>query len=367
MPSVQSYLFVVHGPGRGRSVQTGQAFLDRMRDKATGFRPQIDIHRTGDPIPDLDRYQAIVFWLGDPLRENHPECFTQATVIHKRAERSGIAVLNSPHSLSNTSKVRQSRIWELANIPSARGWAVETKQQVIDLLGTVQRPLLLRQDGHSRRDVAILKTPDQAASSDLSSNLPGLILEMHDLRAAHQGENAPLGELYARFHHKARAFVFRDEVFSSHLFFSKKPIVCAGSCLFKREDRPRRALARAFGFRKKMLDQLVDIDQNYFDTPVQHKKTLIDAVRALKLDFAAVDYSFKPDGSIILWEANPYFNLPHGRESVMFERRSAIARVNQTFDWMADCLAQMGAQTDLMPTAIKAANDVGLPEIVVGN
>ncbi|MCB9962837.1 MAG: hypothetical protein H6846_11955 [Hyphomonas sp.] len=41
------------------------------------------------------------------------------------------------------------------------------------------------------------------------------------------------------------------------------------------------------------------------------------AVQELGLDFAAVDYSIRPDGGPILWEANPYFYLPAGQASVL--------------------------------------------------
>ena len=62
------------------------------------------------------------------------------------------------------------------------------------------------------------------------------------------------------------------------------------------------------------------------------------AVRELGLDFAAVDYSIRPDGSPILWEANPYFYLPAGQASVLSTERHAVERVNQSLDWMAEQL-----------------------------
>ena len=51
-----------------------------------------------------------------------------------------------------------------------------------------------------------------------------------------------------------------------------------------------------------------------------------------------MDYSLRPDGTPILWEANPYFCLPRGEESVLSAERNAVARVNASFDWMAQCL-----------------------------
>ncbi|HCE23996.1 MAG TPA: hypothetical protein DF282_16005, partial [Hyphomonas sp.] len=65
---------------------------------------------------------------------------------------------------------------------------------------------------------------------------------------------------------------------------------------------------------------------------------LVKAVRALGLDFAAVDYSIRPEGHIIIWEANPYFWLPHGKASVLSRQRDAVTRVDQTFDWFTACI-----------------------------
>ena len=79
-------------------------------------------------------------------------------------------------------------------------------------------------------------------------------------------------------------------------------------------------------------------DKTYFETDPLYARTLAHGVRALGLDFAAVDYSIRPDGSVVLWEANPYFWLPRGEESVLSEERNAVERVNKSLDWMADQL-----------------------------
>ena len=66
-------------------------------------------------------------------------------------------------------------------------------------------------------------------------------------------------------------------------------------------------------------------------------------MQALGLDFAAVDYSIRPDGSVILWEANPYFYLPRGEQSVLSAERNAVERVNTSLDWMAGNLRAAAA------------------------
>lgn len=97
-------------------------------------------------------------------------------------------------------------------------------------------------------------------------------------------------------------------------------------------------MARRFGYHQALLSELLEADEAYFKGPVQGASELVAAVKALGLDFAAVDYSIQPDGRIIVWEANPYFWLPDGKASVLSRRRNAVARVDQTFDWFAACI-----------------------------
>ena len=50
----------------------------------------------------------------------------------------------------------------------------------------------------------------------------------------------------------------------------------------------------------------VRADYDYWKIEEEHKDTLMKATQALGLTFVAIDYSSFVDGSIILWEANPY-------------------------------------------------------------
>ena len=56
------------------------------------------------------------------------------------------------------------------------------------------------------------------------------------------------------------------------------------------------------------------------------------AVRALELDFAAIDYSRKPDGSLVLWEANPHPSLPVWRHQALPVARRLRGRWLRLFD-----------------------------------
>jgi len=115
-------------------------------------------------------------------------------------------------------------------------------------------------------------------------------------------------------------------------------IVGLSNSLLAREARPRRRMLRQFGLRRALFEDIIAEDIGFFSSSLPYKDVLVSAVAALGLDVAAVDYSIRPDGTPILWEANPYFWLPRGEESVLSEERKAVSRVNVSVDWMAGCL-----------------------------
>ena len=336
-----SILIVTHGPGRGRSVPTGKVFLKRLRARHYELASRIVLHETGQPVPSLACVSLVVFWLGDPLRQKYPDCFAEAAAIARAAKRKGISVLNSPDGLSNTSKAVQSRIWAANGIPSARVNFVETPGQLIGAYTEMASPCLLRgNETHAQRNIRTIRTLAEAEAAARTTTLPAALVEVRDVRAEYRAAGAPSHDLYSRFHHKARAFVFRGEVKASHLFFSRDLVVGLSNSLFAREERSRRRLLRSMGFRRKLFEELIAEDLGYFRSDLPYKDILVRSVSALGLDIAAVDYSIRPDGSPILWEANPYFYLPPGEDSVLCAERMAIGRVNLSLDWMAHCLWQ---------------------------
>ncbi|MFN3910681.1 hypothetical protein [Hyphomonas sp.] len=332
-------LVVIHGTGRGRHVPTGDVFLSRLKVRDPELAARLLIHKTGGPAPSLSGIALVVFWLGDPLRQKYPECYAEASVIAREAARRGIRVLNGPDGLSNTAKALQSEIWAKAGIPSAPVQCVSSGDELVTAFNTLGGPCFLRgNETHTERHIRVLCAPEQVREAARSLAPPAALVKIHDVRAEYRRAGTPASSLFSRFHHKARAFVFQGEVKPSHLFFSQHLAVGLSNSLLAREDRPKRRLLRALGIRRRLLSDMIAEDLNYFQTRAAQKHVLVKAVAALGLDVAAVDYSLRPDGSLILWEANPYFYLPPGEASVLSEQRLAVARVNASLDWMAGCL-----------------------------
>ncbi|WP_146617192.1 hypothetical protein [Hyphomonas pacifica] len=304
----------------------------------------IRIHRTGTGKPDLTNVSLVIFWLGDPLKQKYPECYLEALEVATAAQDAGIKIINHPDALSMTTKSRQAHIWHEHDVPSARGVAVQHASELTSAIEQVGFPCLMRSDQeHAQRNVIRITSKSDAERVNLEALLPAVVLKCYDVRDEYRSVGWDSDSLFYRFHHKARAIVFQDRVIGSHLFFSKDCIVGLSNSLFAREERPRRNFARRLGYHRHLLNEMIGLDKKYFaEVPKGHEE-LVKAVAVMGLDFAAVDYSLRPNGSILIWEANPYFYLPDGRDSVLSAQRDAVARVNQSFDWIADNIARMKA------------------------
>lgn len=344
MGSQGDILIVVHGPGRGRDVPTGDVFMARLRETDPAFARRFRTHPTGSGKPDLSGVDLVVFWLGDPLNEKYPDCFAEAVDIANSARQRDIPLLNSPESLCHTSKTRQSAIWQQAGVPSARAKIVFRSEQLVSTCQELGGTCIVRSDvEHAQRDVLIVRNKADARRAAQTCAFPVAVVQLFDIRAEHRAAGAEPSSLFSRYHHKARAFVFGDAVMRSHLFFAPDLVVGLSNSLLAREARPRRRRGHALGFRRGLFNAMIREDRDYFDGQPLYARTLAGAVRALGLDFAAVDYSLRPDGSVILWEANPYFHLPRGEDSVLSAERGAVERVNASLDWMA---SQLRARVD---------------------
>ncbi|KCZ60027.1 hypothetical protein [Hyphomonas chukchiensis] len=328
-------VFVMHGERRGRTVATDQAFMDRLKQSDPELVGQTRIHRTGSGPFDFRDVGLIVFWLGDPLRQKYPKCYAEAVQIEATASLYGIRVLNSPFGLSNTSKADQARIWSETGMPSAYAARAQSADDLPAVASEVGFPCIIRSDDvHCQRDVVIARSEADARRAAATCVFPAAVITFVDIQGAWRATGAETS-LFSQYHHKARAFVFGGEVKASHLFFSTDPIVGLSTSVFAREDTPRRNFTRRFGLGARLVSRMIDADLAHFEAPVAHADELVKAVAALGLDFAAVDYSILPDGRPVIWEANPYFYLPSGQQSVFSAERQAVRRVEETFDWMA--------------------------------
>lgn len=314
-----------------------------MRERRPSLHRRTEIHRTGDAPPSLDDVGAVFFWLGDPLKELYPECYRDAATIAHEASRRGARLINPPDALSNAIKSRQSAIWSQNGVPCAKAWPAPSRHALNALASAIPYPAILRFDeGHAQHSMVVCRMPEDVEAAADHLRYPAVALEFIDARATWRAR-APTS-IYAKFFHKKRAMVFGDAVINNHVLFSKNPLVSGRSATLARDKLPHNKLLRRIGLRRWRYQEALREDRTFAFSPPQHADVLRRAVRSLGLDIAAIDYASCADGSIVVWEANPYFYLRHWSEISLGDGRALDKRNPRFYDAALDVLSEAVAQ-----------------------
>lgn len=331
-------LIIIHGEGRGRPIWVMDAMLGHTRSVRPDIAARLRVHRTGAPPPSLDSVAVILFYLADPLAAFFPDCYAEARALADEATARGIRVLNDPDALSRTQKSRQTNLWRAAGIRCADSHAFGSAEELRALIDRLVWPQILRDDAHHAQTSCIVcHSREEALAALPRMTYPGVALDFIDTRDAAGGKRDPL---YARYFHKKRSFVFGPVVRNNHVFFSESPIVGQSSSTFIAETHWKRRALRAIGVRNQELDQALAEDFNYFAAAPEAREQMIHATQVLGLSMAALDYSVAADGSIVFWEANPYFSLPTlTSQKLLPKERRWSERIDTFYDafveWMA--------------------------------
>lgn len=316
--------------------------LERVGELDPPLSRALRFHATGSAAPaELSGVRAIVFWLADPLRELYPECYAEASELEQRARERGITCVNPPSALSNSIKSVQARLWQQAGIPTPACSPFEKREELDAVLARGPFPLLLKGDRiHAQTRMQLCRSAQEGrALRDDELTFPGVAMSFVDTREGYAQRDP--GSVWARFYHKKRLIVFGDEVQTRHVFFSSSPIVGRkSSTLWRYRARyGLRSRPGLFGLRK--LERMaLEADYAYFRSGSEEPELLRRAVRALGFDFAGIDYASFADGSVILWEANPYQYVPGPDEYLLPKER----RFEERFDAFCGALARLFAR-----------------------
>ncbi len=331
MPGVSKVLLVRHGPGRGRFVNYANVWLRYADRHAPALRRRLVVHETGGPEPALDGVGAVMFLLADPLRECYPACFDEAMRIAERARERGLRLANAPEALSNTIKTVQANRWQAAGVPCAACVPYTNRAEFEAAIARVPFPAIVRPDLlHAQQFTFRCATRAEAAGlTEEQLRYPGLVVQFIDTRA---GWNtvAP-GSVWERYYHRCRAYVFGDRVRPQAIYFSEDPIVASETSTFQRYKGWGMLHSPLLRFRP-MVHRTVVEDVRYADGPPDQPELLVRAVKALGLDFAAVDYARRSDGTLALWEANPHPSMPVWRHMALPVARQLRRRWARVYD-----------------------------------
>lgn len=304
-------LIVRHGPGRGPQIRLAalrakffDPLLNDLAARDPELRGSIDIWETGTALPDLSQTAAVVFLLADPLRELYPACYRDAAALAERAHTLGIRAVNPPDALSNTIKSRQAELLTRAGVPTPLHLAYATHDEFGQVVAAIRFPAIIRADLlHAQQRMIFCRTREEAlAVAPAQLPLPGAVAEFVDTREGFRRSQP--GSIWAESFHKKRAYVFGPHVVNNHVFFGPQPIVGGKSSSFGhyRSLNPVRRYLRTRAARPHIA-----ADYEFFQAGSSDGEMLRRAAAALNLEFAAIDYSSRADGSIVVWELNPHF------------------------------------------------------------
>jgi hypothetical protein len=315
-------LVVRHGAGRGRLPDYVGPVLGRLAELDPELHRALRFHETGMAPPDLSGARAVVFWLGDPLRELYPGCFADASAIESQARARGLRVVNPPSALSNSIKSVQAKLWLDAGIPASPCVPFRDRAELDGALAGLAFPVLLKGDRmHSQDHMHFCRSAEEVrALSDAALPLPGIATPFVDTREGWATKRP--GSIWARYYHKKRVMIFGDAIQARHVFFSENPIVGLTSSLGRHGRKSRRRhLVRIFGPRGDQRAMLEE-DYAFFRSDGEAAELMLRAARALGFGYAALDYATFADGRVMLWEANPYPAIPGpGNYTLPKERR----------------------------------------------
>jgi hypothetical protein len=257
-----------------------------------------------------------MFLLADPLRERYPACYEEAARIAERAHARSLRIVNHPDALSNTIKTVQAARWQAAGIPCAACVPYADRAGFEAAIAQVPFPAIVRPDLlHAQQFTFRCETRAEAAAlNEEQLRYPGVVVQFIDTRAG-WAQAAP-GSIWDRQFHRCRAYVFGDRVYPQAIYFSEEAIVAAETSTF--QAYKGWGMLRSPFFRlRPMVRRGVSEDIRFADGPPDHPEVMIGAVRALGLDFAALDYARTGEGGVVFWEANPHPSLPVWRHMAL--------------------------------------------------
>ena len=339
-------LIVRHGPKRGRLEAYFQDGLDHLNRTRPELHACLAFWGTGMAPPDLDGVRAVVFWLGDPLKEMYPDCYRDAMQVAEAARARGIRLVNPPESLSNSIKTRQSQLWRAAGVPTPAAHAFSSVDELAVLVERMTLPVMVRPDQlHAQAGIRVCNTKDKAIEAARRLlPVPSLVVELQDVRRSWKQKDPR--SIYARLFHKKRCFVLGPRVKTGHVFFSTIPIVATQTCTFSPQWRRSKGLTEApLPGTPDVL--CVEADNAFGNGMPEHADLFVRAAEALGMAFTAIDYSCDADGGVVLWESNPYFFLPPLRVSMMPVARQSATRYAAIHDAVGRFLSDLAGDGDV--------------------
>jgi len=267
-----------------------------------------------DRLPTMLRNDTRVVhgWLQDPVLERNPTTFAQMSALEEAAREAGARVVQPVRVLSHSQRNVLSERLRRVGLRSPR--VTEVDASFPSKMGGLTLPITVRRRWGHGLPILRLDTPGQVAAW----------AKQH----AHE-----------RSQWTAAEFI---EVRSPDGYYRKYRYVMAGNRGLRRhlnisprwEVRPRDRIQEDFARAEEL---------EFIRGPCTEHEALDAARRALEFDVAACDYSYDPEGRLVVWELNPFPNLSLPARSALGYLKEAVDRTNQMLaDFYRDELAAAG-------------------------
>jgi len=278
-----SSLLIARHPGR--QSRTYRDLFRWIEARAPELRRRIKFCRLAAPGISWSSVGALTFWLADSIDVWSPSGHRHARRLEAQARQKGLPCINSIETLQTATKSAAGRLWNKAGLRAPRCFPVRHAADVLKLLelrpGQWQYPLLVRDDRGHGRPSTLIHQPADLESVPWQKLIAPIVAEYIDARSPRDG-------LYRKY----RCVIAGGQAVPRHLLVNAKW-----------EVRPEQRLAS---------DELRQEELDFVSQPSAHAEQLVLAAKTLGLDLAGIDYSFTPDGELVLWEANPVpdLNMP---------------------------------------------------------
>jgi hypothetical protein len=339
-----SILVVRQGRALGRAPRAGDATLGWIRRNDPLLAARILVHETGTgALPAVAAGAgAVVFWLPTGLRDRFPVCYREASAIGELAARRGAVVVNPAAALSAAAPVTRAGVWAGAGLRCAPPRSYRNRTELEALLRVQPAPLVVRPEWTHTAQFA--RTRADAIGVALAGwQCAGSVMPFVDTRDA--GHRDDPESVWARLHHRMRAYVCGDTVLPAEVLFSESPVVRPENSTFQRYAGWR-SLLQLMACARRVEREAIAADRAFARAEPAEAETLRHAVGVLGLRFAAVDYSTDPDGVPTLWSVDPCPDLLGWSSMGMPLLRRTAPRLTRFFECSA------GFLRGLIPDAI---------------
>jgi hypothetical protein len=272
-------------------------FLDYLARRYPEARSLFELRRVTCRVRDWGRYALFLPWLQDPLRERFPTVYSRAAALESACRGHGVPVVHPVDAGSRAIKSVALPLLRAAGIRTARVVAIGDREAFRRDLGGLDFPLLVREDRIHSDELWLARDAAELQHVPIERLAHPIALEFIDGRGS--------DGLYRKYR-----YVLMGEVgLPRHLVVSR-------SWLVRARERVRTPAA-------------LEEEIAYLRSADPHHHILRRAQEALGLDVVAFDYGYDRDGTLVVWEPNPFANLWQGfnRERYYDYQRPFLERI----------------------------------------